>query len=294
MDTEKCRLLLTAIESGSLTAAAEKMNYTPSGISRSIAALEEELGFALLLRGRGGVSPTRECQRLLPALRELLRCEAHCRQLCGEIRGLEVGEISVGTAYFKYYPRLCGWIAAFTQKYPGIQVQIIEGRSSELSRQMELGQLDFCIISYRESRCRWIPLQEDELVILLPSAHPAAKEAALPLSFLEREPYIEIFPGQETDNSRLLQKSGIQTQTRYTTSSDEAAFAMVQAGLGATLINSLQLPQTDDSLAVLSLKPPHCVEIGIALPPAEEISPAAKRFAAFVLKQLREEMGVRS
>lgn len=48
MDTEKCRALLAVLEAGSLSAAAEKLDYTPSGLSRMMAALEQELGFPLL------------------------------------------------------------------------------------------------------------------------------------------------------------------------------------------------------------------------------------------------------
>ena len=40
MDTEKCRALLAVLEAGSLSAAAEKLDYTPSGLSRMMAALE--------------------------------------------------------------------------------------------------------------------------------------------------------------------------------------------------------------------------------------------------------------
>lgn len=72
MDTEKINLLLTAISSGSLSAAAEKLDYTPSGISRSVAAMEDEIGFPLLLRSRNGVQPTKECLKLLPSFEELL------------------------------------------------------------------------------------------------------------------------------------------------------------------------------------------------------------------------------
>ena len=50
MDTEKCRALIAALELGSLTAAAESLGYTPSGISRMMAALEDEMGFPLLIR----------------------------------------------------------------------------------------------------------------------------------------------------------------------------------------------------------------------------------------------------
>ena len=69
MDTEKCRALLAVLEAGSLSAAAEKLDYTPSGLSRMMAALEQELGFPLLSRSHNGVQPTRACRTLLPTLR---------------------------------------------------------------------------------------------------------------------------------------------------------------------------------------------------------------------------------
>ena len=72
MELEKYRALVCAIESGSLTAAAEKLQYTPSGISRAVSALEAECGFSLLLREHGGVRPTAACQRLLPGIYSLL------------------------------------------------------------------------------------------------------------------------------------------------------------------------------------------------------------------------------
>lgn len=287
MDTEKVRVLLTALETGTLTAAAEKLDYTPSGISRSIASLEEEMGFSLLLRSRNGVTPTKSCTEMLPAFEELLRCEEKCRQQSAEIQGLETGEIAVGTAYFKYYPKLCRWISDFTKNYPGISVKIVEGRSSELSEMLEKGQLDFCIISKREGACRWFPIKQDELVIRVPKGHPAAQKGSVPLSFLETEPYIEIYPGKETDNSRLLEKAGIQHHTKYATENDAAAFAMVEAGLGVTLVNALQTSEETEDLVTLSLEPPHWVEIGIALPVAG--SPAADKFAAFAMQDFQTE-----
>lgn len=287
MDTEKINLLLTAIASGSLSAAAEKLDYTPSGISRSVAALEDEIGFPLLLRSRNGVQPTKECRKLLPSFEELLRAEKKCAQLGAEIRGLETGEISVGTAYFKYYPQLCHWIAAFSENYPGISIRIVEGRSSELSEMLEQGKLDFCIISKRENLCRWYPIRQDELVVCVPKNHAAADKTAVPLGFFETEPYIEIYPKQVTDNSRLFEQEGIAPNTRYATYKDEAAFAMVEAGLGVTLVNHLQISDKYSRMQILSLAPQRWVEIGIALPIADAISPAAEKFAAFAMRDLR-------
>ncbi|MBQ3263225.1 MAG: LysR family transcriptional regulator, partial [Oscillospiraceae bacterium] len=60
MDTAKCAALLKVLELGSLSAAAEALGYTPSGVSRMMAAMEAETGLPLLRRGRHGVEATEE------------------------------------------------------------------------------------------------------------------------------------------------------------------------------------------------------------------------------------------
>ena len=75
MDTEKYKALICAIDTGSLTAAAEILDYTPSGISRSVMSVEEQFGFPLLVRAKSGVTPTEECEQLLPLIRNLLHIQ---------------------------------------------------------------------------------------------------------------------------------------------------------------------------------------------------------------------------
>ena len=62
MDPEKYKILLKTIQTGSLSDAAEELGYTPSGVSRSISALEEETDLILLNRTHSGVTPTKECE----------------------------------------------------------------------------------------------------------------------------------------------------------------------------------------------------------------------------------------
>ena len=99
MDLEKWTVLLRALDRGSLSAAAEELGYTPSGVSRAVAALAEELGVPLLARLHRGVAPTRECQALLPMAREMVHLSSLLAQRSDELRGLVSGSLSVGTAY---------------------------------------------------------------------------------------------------------------------------------------------------------------------------------------------------
>ncbi|MBE6028811.1 MAG: LysR family transcriptional regulator [Clostridiales bacterium] len=281
MDTERINALICTIETGSLTAAAEKLGYTTSGISRMMAALEEETGFPLLFRSRSGVVPTEECRQLLPVMQELLLQADRYHQISGELAGLSRGTIRIGTSYYAYYNWFAGLIADFEKAYPRIDVQIIEGTSTELVAAMEEHRADLCIISRRQGSYDWIPLIKDELLACLPESHPLAKKKSFPVKAFGTEDFIELYPGKETDNSQMLRRNGVVPNVKYSTSDNYAAYAMVAAGLGVTCTNAIIGESFVQGVRYLPLSPRQPVEIGIALPKKTEMSPAARRFAEF-------------
>ena len=58
MDTSRCRAFLASAENGTFTKTAEVLNYTTSGVSQLVTALEADLGLTLLDRTRKGVHLT--------------------------------------------------------------------------------------------------------------------------------------------------------------------------------------------------------------------------------------------
>ena len=93
MDTEKCKVLLRSIDTGSFTKAAEELGYTPSGITHMMNALEEDLGVTLLHRTRSGVSLTSAGQDLIGHIRELVASSDKLEQSVAEELGLSVGHV---------------------------------------------------------------------------------------------------------------------------------------------------------------------------------------------------------
>lgn len=286
MELERYRALVCAVETGSLTAAAERLRYTPSGVSRMVAALEEENGFPLLLRQRSGVQPTADCLRLLPLIREMLRCGENCAQLSAQIRGLDVGTVTVGTAYSAYYSRLAEATSDFHVRYPGIQIQLRSGYSAGLVELLEERRLDLCIVSWREGDHDWTPLCRDEMMAWLPAAHPLAKLPALPVAAFAQEPYIETYPGEDIDNARVFARCGVEPNLRFSTMDSFATYSMVEAGLGLSMNNAINARAWSGRVRILPLDPPQTVEIGIAS--ARELSPAARTFLRFLRPYLSE------
>lgn len=289
MDTEKCAALLKALELGSLSGAAEALGYTPSGISRMMASLEEETGVALLCRGRNGVAPTEACRTLLPTIRELVRLGERCAQEAASIRGLETGTVRIGCVYGIYYDWVARTVAAFSTVYPGIEVQLLQDSSAALAAAMERHEADLCLMSFREGAFEFVTLQEDPLVAWVPKDHPRVADGIYPLRDFERDPYIDTYPGDETDNARAFALHGIRPNIRYTTIDTHATASLVSSGLGVSLNNTVLAYGHDLSGIVLLPTEPEClVPLGIAVVKKESRSPAAERFLSFARERLPE------
>lgn len=280
METERYRALVCAIEEGSLSAAAEKLQYTPSGISRMIAAIEEENGFSLLQREHNGVQPTAECERLLPAIRKLIKEEEHCEQLAAQIRGIEVGSVIVGTAYSAFYPMLAHATARFHEQYPYIQVQFQNGFSTELTERLHVHRMDMCIISRREGAHEWLPVCRDEMVAWVSADHPLAAKQFVPVTAFAEEAYIETYPDEDIDNIRIFEKCGVTPNLKFSTMDSMATYYMVEAGLGISMNNAINGRAWTGKVRALPLNPSQSVEIGIAS--HTNPTPAAARFLKFL------------
>lgn len=288
MDTEKCQALLTVLEQGNLTSAANKLGYTTSGISRMMASLEEETNLKLLHRGKHGVTPTAACERMLPLIRDLARLGNTLHNTAAAINGLLVGHIQIGTAYGRYYGIMAQLIADFSKEFPNIKIGIIEGNSSQLAMAVSKHEADFCIISERDGHFDWEPLFDDEMRVWLPSNHPMVDVPRYALGNLAKDPFIEFYPNEVSDNLLIFQRYHIHPNTKYTVRGMVAAYEMVRAGLGVTLVNALYDFPSKGGVVAKPTSPHITIPIGIAISHREEISPAAAAFRDFAVPKFQE------
>lgn len=224
----------------------------------------------------------------MPTIEQLLQSAENLNQLSAQICGIQSGTITVGSSYTIYYQWLSKLIYKFNQKYPNINFNIVEGTSSTLSEMIEKGQADFCIISKRKGNFNWIPLCQDELVVWVPENHHSIEKGYYKLENLEKETFIQLFPGKETDNSIFLHHKNISPTINFATADVYAAYSMVEAGLGVSLTNKLLAENIHGNAAVVPLKPSQSIDIGIAIPQENIISPATKTFVKFAEEFIHE------
>ena len=148
MSVTKYQIYLKTVELGSFTAAARALNFTQSGVSHAIGSLEEELGFPLLVRSHGGVTPTADGRALAPYFQEMCALSHRLEQHAEDLRGLDTGLIRVATFTSVSEKWLPGMLKTFQEKYPRIEFELLPSNfNNEISDWVLHGQADCGFIS---------------------------------------------------------------------------------------------------------------------------------------------------
>lgn len=284
MDLNKYRALLCAVEGGSFTAAAQRLGYTTAGIRRMITVLEEENGFPLVIRSRSGVTPTADCEQLLPMIRSLLFCGERCLHTSEGIKKLDVGQVIIGTAYSRDLQWLTEITEKFHARFPEIEMLLYKESSAALLKLLAERRIDLCIVSGGSKNADWIPLRREELAAWLPANHPLAGRKRINLGAFRREIYININSKTDRDVGQLLKEHKICPKEQLTARDRLEAAAQIAGGRGIAIQSRQILPPGYDRICVRSLEPRQFLDIGIAS--VKEPSMAAAKFLMLMKKSI--------
>ena len=282
MNITKYETLLRVVELGSLTRAAEQLGYTQSGVSHIINSLEEELGFKLLIRSRSGVRLTPDGERIMPAVRGILNGVSQLKEIADAIRGLDTGEIRVGAFTSVAVHWLPGIIKRFQQDYPRVEFKLLNGDYADVEQWLQDGSIDVGFVALPSpTECRTLPLREDRLLAILPKDHPKARLDKFPLSEIGGEDFISLLKNSDQDARRAMELAGVTPHIKFTTKDDYAIIAMVENGLGISIVPELLLQGHTDNLHAMELFPGAKRTIALAWPEASGQSPAVQTFVEY-------------
>ncbi len=146
MNLEQLRGFSEVALTGHFTRAAERLHLAQPSLSRQIATLESDLGVELFHRARGNVTLTAAGERLLPIAKRMLADAEAARGEMAELAGLRRGRIRLGAT-----PTLCTSLVVevlveFRERYPGVDVEILERGSRSLIEALLEGTLDLALI----------------------------------------------------------------------------------------------------------------------------------------------------
>ncbi|MET0164923.1 MAG: LysR family transcriptional regulator [Vicinamibacterales bacterium] len=240
MDLRQLEIIRAIAESGSFTAAGEKLHVSQSAISRQILILEDELGEPVFHRiGRriritpAGESLLQLSHRVFRDLQETVSAISDTREA---LRG-SIGLVGGMTVCLYVFPTL---LAEVRRIHPNVDMRVTVGstqRSIEMLRS-GAGDLGLLTLPIDASDLVSVPLLTEELLLATYPSHPLAAQKRIVPADLEGQPFVLFETGSITRRivEEFFARERITPAIIMETENVEIIKAMVRSGLGISII----------------------------------------------------------
>lgn len=141
-----CRELVYAIyEEKSFSKAAQKLFIAQPSLSLTVKKLEQKIGMPLFDRTTKPITLTEAGQQYIAAVEAIRHVEDAFDSYLRSVNALEAGSLGIGSNQLLSSLVLPRFISAFTQKYPGIHLSLLDANSTTLEKEISAGHLDLVI-----------------------------------------------------------------------------------------------------------------------------------------------------
>ncbi len=289
MDSKKIRMLLAAVQAGSMMQIAEENGYTPSGLTHMMSALEQELGLKLINRSNQGVSLTANGQKLLPYLQEFLRDEDRIIAEVSKIKAQDDTMIRIGA-----YPSIAKqWLPpvlrTFQNAYPTAGFNLVSVIRPKAYEALLKGDLDFAFCGEEkeyESQVLFTHLKNDDYYVIFP---PEMDDQFLgkpfPIEELKRHPFIMPAFNADTAVSEMLRAHNIELKSMAVAADYQVIISMVAAGLGLSIMPELIMRGSSGNYHSALIEPHAWRDLGIISRKITDLSRLKLTFLNYIKKQ---------
>lgn len=283
LDSSKIKAFIYSVDCGSFTAAANELDYSPSGVSQLVRSLERELGLNLLTRQNKGVQPTAAGDILYSAARDYMHQEEVLYLLVNKLNKLECSYIHIGTYSSIASQLLPVLIREYCKRNPAIIFRIHEGSKKEVLTKLYHDEIDIAFTSSPDdASLAWLPVSDLEMVYVFPSTSGFRKTGSCSIEKIAGKPIIMPCYGEDSDAIDLFNKYDLTPEIRISTARDISAIGMIQEGLGVAVMNELSIRDCSLSVTAVPLSPQEYISVGLSLKSLTNTSPAVRSFMAFV------------
>ena len=243
LDPVSLRLFVAVMEEGTIAAAARREHFAPAAVRHRVSELETALGTVLFQRSNKGTEATAAAHTLLGLARGVLHgLDDIAEQMAGHAGGLR-GHVRVFANISAITQFLPDDLRSFMEAAPPVQVHLQERISSAIARAVADSRADIGILnagSYGEA-LTVLPYRKDELVLIVPRAHPLAARRKATLRDALAHDFVGAHPGSAVNDQlhRAAGELGLPLRLRIQVSGYDAMSLMVAAGMGIGVLPRL-------------------------------------------------------
>jgi DNA-binding transcriptional LysR family regulator len=266
LDVRRMQVLRAVVNSGSVTAAAAHLGYTPSAISQQVAVLEKETGLVLLERAGRGVAPTAAGLLLTRYAAVISEHLAEAETALADLRAGRTGRLAL--RYFASVgpTLLAPALARVRREHPGIAIDPRLADPDDALSEVCRGDADLAVVVRRPAEAhqegiRVVHLLDDAYQAVLPSGHPLATGRVVDLVDLAGDPWVGSEPPGPCLTPILDACAAAGFSPDFVAKSEDYATAQgfVAAGLGVSLIPRLGLSARHPGVVIRQVRHPEPV-----------------------------------
>lgn len=249
MEVHALRCFVEVARQQGFTRAGRTLRLGQPAVSKTVKALEDELGTRLLLRERRRVRLTDAGRVVLERAQAVLDALRVLEEEVVELSELRRGRLRLGMPPIVGMAFLPPLLAEFHKAHPAIALEIREEGSHQIEalvmgRDLDVGAV---VLPTDERAFGTLPLARDELRAVLHPGHPLARRRSLALRQLADTPFVLYRPefalhGHVLDACR---RSGFEPAVVSESSHWDFLVAMVAADIGVALLPTTICRQLD-------------------------------------------------
>ena len=274
---------------GSFNKAAQQLHLTPSAISHAIAVMEAELGFTLFNRGKNGVTMTSYGASLYPSIRAVLNSDEALQQSIARLNGLVKGKVKLGAFNSVCAGLLPQILKSFMASYPQIEVEVYQGTYDDVKEWLRTGQVDLAFLS---ASCReefnLTELFREPLLCIVPQDWPEPPNGIMTPELMNGQSFVVQCDATDAEMRQFLKKYSISTERRCHVIDDQSNIAMVEAGLGISIMPRMLLRSCTAAVKIYPIEPEEYRVVGLAVQRPTAMAPAVEQMFHHIVDFCRQ------
>ena len=290
MEIKNLRYFLAVAREENMSKAAEQLHVSQPTLSKTLKALEEELGKKLFIRHSFSISLTDEGMLLRDRAQDLVAMSDKIEQEFSSLDDITGGDIYFGLAESYQIRYLARAIYKLKEKYPNFTYHITSGDTEQVTEKLDKGILDFAVLCETpdSNKYEFVKFPEaDVWGAIISSSHPLAKKKSIHVSDLIGQP---LFVSEQSWNNEIKTWAKerfpkLKLEGSFRLSYNGSVFARESLGILLTFKNLINTEGTD--MVFRPLSPELKSELYLIWNKYQAFTPIAEKFLEQIKKTFK-------
>jgi DNA-binding transcriptional LysR family regulator len=285
MELRHLRYFLAVAEELNFTRAAKRLNIAQPPLTQQIKALEAEMGVTLFDRTGYRVELTDAGRSFVPQVARILADVRNAVLTAKQAAAGEVGHVRIGfTESASFNPLVTAAFRSFRAAYPEVELSLEESPSTVLATALREGRIDAAFVRPPLRTGEGIALHlidEEEMVVAIPSNHPLAQRPDLDIRDLAEETFV-LYPRTERPGLAdtviaACEKAGFAPKVKQYTPQLSSTINLVAASLGISIVPRSMRGLQPEAVSYKRLRDPKLTALlGVAHRTGESSAPVLR------------------